>query len=465
MKKQTKRYFFVGIGGSGMSALAEFSRRQGAEVAGSDRNYDRAVDGALYRRLQDRGISLYAQDGSGIIEGIDEVIVSAAVENDNPDLKKARLLSLPVTLRSEFLARMFNQTDGIAVAGSSGKSTITAMAASVMDAGGLDPTVINGAVMPEYQRAGSIGNVKVGKSDYLLIETDESDGSIVSYFPKIGILANISKDHKPIAELRELFSCFLTNTKETIIVNRDCPHVRELSARLSPDNVVSFGLMGEADIQGRDIILSRSGASFQVNGTEFEIPVPGMHNVSNALSVIALGMVLQIPVQTIGESLRKFQGVARRLQRMGEAGGVTVLDDFSHNPAKIAAALATIKPEARRVVLIYQPHGYGPTRFLKDELAETFNKCLTSEDLLIVLDIYYAGGTVDASISAADLQSGVHVPRTESGLSRPAVVECVREFAQAGDIVVIMGARDATLTDLAQEILAQVDKKSATSTE
>jgi UDP-N-acetylmuramate--alanine ligase len=396
---------------------------------------------------------LYPQDGSGISDEIDQVVVSAAVEEENPDLKKARLLSLPVTVRSAFLAEIFNRSKGIGVAGSSGKSTITAMAAQVLDAGGLDPTVINGAIMPAYERCGSVGNVKVGKSDYMLVETDESDGSIVSYRAAIGVLANISKDHKPLEELRVIFKRFLYNTTGTVIVNADCPHVQELSARLSPNNVISFG-MDKADIHPRNIAVSRRGSTFFVDDVQFEVPVPGMHNVSNALAVIALSTSLGIPLETTQSALAQFQGVARRLQLVGQAGGVVVIDDFSHNPAKISAALATIKPGAKRVVLIYQPHGYGPTRFLRNELAETFNKCLTSEDFLIVLDIYYAGGTADTSISAADLLSGVNVPRTESGLSRADVVECVRAFVQNGDSVVVMGARDPTLTDFAKDILA-----------
>ncbi len=457
---QIRHYFFVGIGGSGMSALAQLSRNQGAEVSGSDRNHDRAVDSALYHQLQEEGIVLYPQNGSGITEVVDEVICSAAVEEDNPDLKKARQLAIPVTFRSEFLARIFNRARGVAVAGSSGKSTITAMAATVMDEARLDPTVINGAVMPAYRHGASVGNVRVGKSDYLLVETDESDGSIASYYPEIGILANISKDHKPIGELKEIFGRFLANTKSTIIGNADCPYVMEVCARFSPSNVISFGVRAEADICAYDVILSKSAATFKVDNTPFELAVPGLHNVSNALAAIALGVVLRIPVPTMSNALRMYQGVARRLELVGVVGGIAVVDDYSHNPAKIAAALAALRPGANRVIVIYQPHGYGPTRFLRDELVETFNKCLTPEDFLIVLDIYYAGGTVDASVSAADLLSEVHVPRAESGLSRKHLIQKVKDFARAGDVIVVMGARDPTLSVLAREIIAALPNKS-----
>jgi UDP-N-acetylmuramate--alanine ligase len=293
----------------------------------------------------------------------------------------------------------------------------------------------------------------MGSSDFLLVETDESDGSIVSYYPEIGILANISKDHKPLAELREVFGRFLANVKGTIIVNADCPFVKELSARFSPGNMVSFGLKGDGDICARDITLSESAATFTVNETRFRLPAPGIHNVSNALAGIALGTVFQIPFGAMREALETFQGVARRLEVVGSAGGIRVIDDYSHNPAKIAAALAAVRQRAGRVVLIYQPHGYGPTRFLKEELIETFNKCLTSEDFLILLDIYYAGGTVDASISAADLLEGVHVPRAEKAASRKGVARQVTDFVESGDDVVVMGARDPTLSDLARAIV------------
>lgn len=442
-----------------MSALAQVSHRRGAVVSGSDRSHDRGIDAEFFAQLASQGISLYPQDGSGITSALDEVIISAAVEDDNPDLQKARALRLPITLRSHFLARLFNSCRGIAVAGSSGKSTITAMAAQIMEAGHLDPTVINGAVIRGYERFGGPGNVRVGSSEYVLVETDESDSSLVHFHPEVGILANISKDHKPLPELSEIFYCFLKNVKGQAIVNIDCPHVQELYSRFPSDNVVSFGIKHPGHLHPADIVMGEHGSTFTVHGTIFRLPVPGVHNISNALAAIALGTTLGLSLKIMSAALQQFRGVARRLELIGTERGIKVFDDYAHNPAKIAAALETLKAIGKRVILIYQPHGYGPTRFLKDELTETFNRSLTSDDVLILLDIYYAGGTVDPSITSAELLEGVHIPQAEGGSDRERIVKRVRKIATTGDVIVVMGARDSTLSDLARSLVESLGKE------
>ena len=428
-------------------------------VSGSDRNYDCGVDPELFGRLCHQGISLFPQDGSGITEALDEVVVSAAVEEGNPDLRRAAELGLPVSSRSHFLARIFNQSRGIAVAGSSGKSTITAMAARIMDAAGLDPTVINGAVIPEYRTTGNVGNLKLGNSDYLLIETDESDGSVAQYHSEVGILANISKDHKPLCELKEIFSAFLKNIKSAAVVNMDCPYVRELCSRFPDVNMVSFALEHESNIHPASITRTAQGSSFRIEDVEFRLSVPGLHNVANALAAIALGRQLGISLTSMSQALSSFRGVARRLERVGCAGGITVFDDFAHNPAKIAASLSALRNEDNRIILLYQPHGYGPTRFFKDELVETFNNYLTSSDYLILLNIYYAGGTAEASISSTEILSAIHKPHAEVIQDRQQVPVRVLEIAQPGDVVIVMGARDPTLSNLARLLVTMFEEE------
>ena len=436
-----------------MSGLAQIIRAQGNIVSGSDRNYDAQKDQGLFSLLQSQGIRLFPQDGSGIGLTIDAVIFSGAIEPDNPDLKKTEELSLPVMSRSECLAQLFNSSQGIGVAGSSGKSTITAMAAKIMDEAALDPTVINGAIITDYEDLNGAGNAKLGSSEYMLVETDESDGSLVNFYPEIGILANISKDHKPIPELIKIFSRFLGNTKKTTVINADCPFSRGLAAEVDSEKVVTFGYDPKSNIRAEAVELSKHASSFMVEETPFFIKVPGKHNISNALAAIALGVTLEIPLSTMSRALSTFRGVKRRLELVGEAKGVLVYDDFSHNPAKITAALETVRQMGSRVILLYQPHGYGPTKLLQEELVKTFNDRLTPADILILLDIYYAGGTADRSVSSGDLLREVRVPLAEHVRDRKDVIRRIDEKSKPGDVIVVMGARDNTLSELAKDIV------------
>ena len=444
-----------------MSGLAQIIRAQGDVVSGSDRKFDQQRDNAMFSFFQSQGIKIFPQDGTGISREIDEVIISGAIEGDNLDFKKARKLSLPVITRSELLARLFNNSWGIAVAGTSGKSTITAMAAKVMDEARLDPTVINGAILSEYKNQSSLGNVKRGNSHFMLIETDESDGSLVKFYPQIGILANISKDHKPIPALIKIFSGFIENIKNGLIVNFDCPFSRELSSRIPPEQVVTFGFTQGSGVRAEEITLTGISATFKVQETFFSLPLPGKHNVANALAAIALGIKLTIPLATISQALRRFRGVERRLSLVGETSGIKVFDDFSHNPAKIAAAIDSLKLIGSRLIVIYQPHGFGPTKLIKDELVEIFNVMLKRTDILILLDIFYVGGTTERSLSSADLVNEIFIPRAKNLGDREQVIAQVTEIAKPGDVVVVMGARDNSLTDLAHKILRGLKNKTA----
>ena len=441
-----------------MSGLAQIIRDQGNFVSGSDRNYDKQRDGELFACLESRNIKLFPQNGSGIVPNIDEVIASGAIENNNPDLKKAREFSLPIISRSEFLAGIFNTSQGIGVAGSSGKSTITAMAAKVLDEAEFDPTVINGAIIPDYKHWGGLGNAKSGTSRYMLIETDESDGSLINFYPEVGILANISKDHKPIPELIQIFSRFIENTKEAVILNSDCPYSKELGRKTSGKKVITFGFAEKSQIKAEAVKLFNDGSAFRVQETPFSLQVPGKHNVSNALAAIALGVTLGIPLSVVSHALERFQGIKRRLELVGETRGIRVYDDFSHNPAKIAAALETLRPMGSRLILIYQPHGYGPTKLLQGELVETFNDKLTQADILILLDIYYVGGTADTSICSADLLKAIRIPQAENLKNREKVILRVGEISKPGDVVVVMGARDNTLSELAYSIVKKLNR-------
>jgi UDP-N-acetylmuramate--alanine ligase len=448
-----KKYFFVGIGGSGMNPLAQILRQRGYWIGGSDRSFDRGTNAALFEKLQALGILLFPQDGSGITGDLDTLVVSTAIEAQNRELEQARSLSIPVMHRADLLAQIFNSGYGIAIAGTSGKTTVTGMTASVLDAAGKDPTVINGGIIRQYESQARIGNAKAGTSDIVLIETDESDGSIVKFRPRIGVITNISKDHKELGELRQLFQTFAGNTSETLIVNGDDRKIRALGL----SNAMTFGME-----QSNRIILDKvqhgaQGTIFEVQGNAFHLSVAGLHNVYNAAAAIAVGVVMGLPKEAIQEGIRSFTGTRRRLDIVSRKNGITIVDDFAHNPDKIASSIAALKSMGERLIVIFQPHGYGPTRFLLNELAATFSASLNTSDLLFLLPIYDAGGTADRSISTADLANKIQGPKITCAINRKEIIEQVADMVTAGDVIAVMGARDDTLSEFAQAIAEAVN--------
>ena len=447
-----KKYYFVGIGGSGMNPLAQILRARGAWVGGSDRSFDRGTNAALFEKLQRQGISLFPQDGRGITSDLDAIVVSTAIESQNVELNQAQLRSIPVIHRADLLADIFNSAYGIGIGGTSGKTTVTAMAASVLDAAGKDPTVINGGIIKQYESSLRIGNAKGGTSDIILIETDESDGSIVKFRPRIAVITNISKDHKEISELRQLFQAFAKNTADTVIVNGDDPEIRTLGI----GGAVTFGMGAGNLIAVGKMQQDESGTSFEVQGNRFLLSVPGLHNVYNAAAAIAVGMVMGLPMEAIQEGIRSFAGTRRRLDIVSRENGITVADDFAHNPHKIASSIAALKSLGKRLIVIFQPHGYGPTRFLLNELAASFSASLASSDILFLLPIYDAGGTADRSISSTDLSQKINGPQVNCVKERKEVIEQVASIAKTGDVIAVLGARDDTLSEFAQEIAEAV---------
>ncbi len=435
-----------------MNPLAQILRQRGHWVGGSDRSFDRGTNTELFKKLQDLGISLFPQDGSGITEDLDAIIVSTAIEAQNREIERARAVSIPVMHRAELLAEIFNAGFGIAIAGTSGKTTVTGMTASVLDAAGKDPTVLNGGIIRQYESQARIGNAKAGTSDIVLIETDESDGSIVKFKPRIGVITNISKDHKELGELRQLFQTFAGNTAETLIVNGDDREIRTLGI----GSAVTFGMEAANRIAAEKVQQDKSGTAFEVQGNLFHLSVPGLHNVYNAAAAIAVGMVMGLPMEAIQEGIRLFAGTRRRLDIVSRENDITVVDDFAHNPDKIAASIAALKSMGERLIVIFQPHGYGPTRFLLSELAASFSASLKPFDLLFLLPIYDAGGTADRSISSADLANKIQGPKTNCAIDRKEVMEKVADIVRTGDVIAVMGARDDTLSEFAQAIAGAV---------
>jgi UDP-N-acetylmuramate--alanine ligase len=458
--------FFSGIGGSGMLPLASIVRAGGARVAGSDRSLDAGRTPHKFDYLRSLGIQLFPQDGSGVQEGM-TLVTSAAVENTVPDVVRARELRLTQLTRPQFLARLLNDAQrSVAVGGTSGKSTVTGMIGWILNACHRQPTVMNGAVMKNFVTPSApFASALVGDPELFISEVDESDGSIALYQPEIAVLTNISLDHKEMDELRQLFAHFL-NCSRKAVLNLDCPETRALSETVPADKVIGYGLDSPAaDFMGKDLQLQPDGVTFALEAEgerhDVRLAVPGRHNASNALAAIAAARALGVRIGDAVTALARFEGLKRRLETVGEAGGVTVIDDFAHNPDKIDATLATLRAQPGRLLIMFQPHGYGPLRKMGGELAGSLSGGMTPDDRLYLPDPVYQGGTVEKSrgsdwlaeqVRAAGKQAE-HIPQ------RADIGDALVAEAKSGDRILIMGARDDTLIDFARELVERIGSR------
>ena len=460
--------FFSGIGGSGMLPLASIVRASGARVAGSDRSLDAGRTPHKFDYLRSLGIQLFPQDGSGLQPGM-TLVTSAAVEETVPDVVRAKELGLTHLRRPEFLAKLLNSAQrSIAVGGTSGKSTVTGMIGWILHACHRQPTVMNGAVMKNFSTPSApFASALVGDPELFVSEVDESDGSIALYRPEIAVLTNISLDHKEMDELRQLFAHFL-NASRKAVLNLDDPETRALSATVPEDKVIGYGFDSPgADFMGKDLKLEAGGAAFAVEAEgerhEVRLIVPGRHNASNALAAIAAARGLGVPVADAAAALERFEGLRRRLETVGTANGVTVIDDFAHNPDKIAASLATLRAHPGRLLIMFQPHGYGPIAKMGEELAEAFAQGLAPDDRLYLPDPVYQGGPVERSRGSDWLAQQVrklggeaeHIPE------RAKIGEALASDARSGDRILIMGARDDTLIDFARDLVERLAQRSS----
>lgn len=448
-------YFFCGIAGSGMSALAQLLRHQGHEIIGSDRSIDRGENEELAGALLEQEIMLVPQDGQAVDDDVDMLVVSSAVETKIPDVQAAMHHGVPVVKRAELLAEHFNAGAGIAIGGTSGKSTVTAMVGHILRGAGRKPSVVNGAIMVNAQEPPWLGNAICGDPSLMVIEADESDGTIALYRPKVGVVTNLTLDHKPLPELRELFGRFCEQTRDIVVLNADDEETMALADR-ARQRVLTFGFCEAANVRGEELILDAEGCRFKVDGLDIGLRQLGKHNAQNALAAIAAALAMDIPVKESAKALATFDGVARRLQLVGQANGITVYDDFAHNPEKIAAALGALQITCTRMLVVYQPHGFGPTKFLKDGLIRAFAACLRENDWLVMPEIYYAGGTADQDISSQDLVEAIASVGRQAAFvaDRREIPAWLAEHAEPGDMIVVMGARDPGLPAFAQAILA-----------
>jgi len=451
------RFHYAGLGGSGMSALAQFQVMTGGRASGSDRAFDHGERASLRAQLEGLGIEVLPQDGSGIGPDCAALIVSTAVEEQVPDYTAAVARGVPIVHRSELLAHFVSAYRSIAVTGTSGKSTVTAMIFEILRGAGRDPSVITGGDLPLLQAEGLPGNAYAGSSDLLVVEADESDGSLIRYAPAIGVILNLQRDHKEMADVAAMFHVLRARIRDALVVG-DAENLDAFAG-----GALRFGLSPRADIRGLDVVLGASSSRFRVEDTEFELPVPGEHNVMNALAAIAACRIVGVPLADMVGPLARFSGISRRFQTVGHAGGIEVVDDFAHNADKIAAAIRTAHLRAKRVLAIYQPHGYGPTRFLRPDFVATFARELKPEDRLWMLEVFYAGGTATRDFSAADIVAEIAARGTaaEFAPSRDWLIAKLAEQASPGDLVLVMGARDPSLTELARSVLAALEQSSA----
>ncbi len=466
------KYFFCGIGGSGMLPLALIVQGQGHQVGGSDRSFDQGRTPEKFVWIRSQEITLYPQDGTGLTADYDALVVSSAIEDTIPEVRKAKELGLPIIKRAELLAGLFDKAKRrIAVGGTSGKSTTTGMLAWVLSEAGKNPTVMNGASFLNFtDPQNPYTSALVGSKDLFVAECDESDGSIILYHPATAILHNVALDHKPVAELIPVFRQYLEQSDRQIL-NVGNTIVRDNFAKDFAPTSFTYGFgVDSADINAVNYQPTQSGAHCTIiekdSGAkhELELTIPGKHNIENALAAIAAAYLEGVPVVESIRILAKFLGVGRRLENVGKYNNISVIDDFAHNPDKISAVLASLNEYSGRLIVVFQMHGYGPLKLMKDELADAFCAGLKAGDILIMPDVLYMGGTADRSYSSDDFikeinsRGGTREVRGEWVPTRESIINRITEIANSGDRIIVMGARDDTLPVFARQILESLKK-------
>jgi UDP-N-acetylmuramate--alanine ligase len=439
--RKYRHVHFVGIGGSGMSGIAEVLINLGYAVSGSDLKRS-----ATTERLASLGARIFEGHRSEHVAGAHVVVCSTAVRPDNPEVVEARRHGVPVIPRAEMLAELMRLKYGVAVAGSHGKTTTTSMVALVLDRGGLDPTVVVGG------RLGVLGSgARLGKGDFMVVEADESDRSFLKLSPTVAVVTNIDREHlDTYRDLRDVQDAFVGFANKvpfygSAVLCLDDPPVQDVLPEIER-RVVTYGLSPQAHVSARDVSLSPSGSQYTAlqGGTELgrvEVRIPGTHNVLNSLAAVAVGLDLDVAFESIQAGLASFTGVDRRFQVKGEQGGVLVVDDYGHHPTEIKATLEALRHRAgsRRTLVLFQPHRYTRTQHLWDEFCRAFHQA----DLLLVADIYPAGEEAIPGVTPQALVEAIgtrgHRQVVYAGDLRSAADRLCEE-AREGDVVLTLGA-------------------------
>ncbi len=443
MMRKTRHIHFVGIGGIGMSGIAEVLLNLGYAVSGSDLALSETT-----QRLQNGGATIFRGHDAAHVAGADVVVVSSAVKPDNPEVLMARERRIPVIPRAEMLAELMRMKYGVAVAGTHGKTTTTSLIATILAQGGLDPTVVIGG------RLNSLGsNAQLGQGDYLVAEADESDGSFLLLSPTIGVVTTLDAEHldyyRDLSAIQDAFVQFVNRVPfyGCSVICLDQPHIQSIVPRMKK-RYVTYGMISQADYVVREIDFVGTRSRFDVyHGREhlgrFTLNLPGVHNVYNALAVIAVGRELDVGLPTIAEALDAFSGIHRRFEIVGTRDGVTVVDDYGHHPEEIRQTLRAAKavwPDARLVV-VFQPHRYTRTQALLDD----FHTAFYDADTLVLLDIYAASETPIPGVSSEGLYTGIKAHGHRRVMYMPArddVLPFLRDDMGEGDVLMTLGAGD-----------------------
>jgi len=411
-----RRVHFIGIGGVGMNGLAQLAIQSGYSVTGSDRAYD--AESEFFQALEQQHIRIFPQDGTGLDSGTDAVVFSTAIESDNPDLKQADLLGITRLHRSEFLKKLVCNSTLIAVAGTAGKTTTTGLLGWIFDCLGKDPSVYNGAAVLNWKQFPALGNVRKGSSDIWIIEADESDKSLLNFHPTHSIITNISRDHYELDELHAMFDQFEKQTAGITI----------------------------------------RGSSSEVEDLNLSIPLLGKHNLENACCAVRLCLELGLDLDRVREAVSTFRGIERRLEIVGQVMGVTVIDDYAHNPAKIAASLSAVAETYGTVHAFWRPHGFTPLFQGMDDFIEVFTAHWRKHGgSLFILPVYYAGGTVQRKLTSADLVDRLNAAGVPAALVQDYKIlhDELKSRAVSGDAILGMGARDPELPLFAKRLTTE----------
>jgi UDP-N-acetylmuramate--alanine ligase len=443
MYRKQYHIHFVGIGGIGMSGIAELLLNLGYRVSGSD-----IMETGITRRLSRLGGQIYIEHHADQIKGADVVVMSSAIRPDNPEILAASLASVPVIPRAEMLAELMRLKYSIAVAGAHGKTSTTSMMAAVLGAGGLDPTVVIGGKLK-----GIDTNAVLGKGDFIVAEADESDGSFLKFNPTISVITNIDLEHldfyKSMEEIKRVFLAFIDRLPfyGTAVLCLDNEHLQNLIPKVKK-RFITYGINPQADFQATNIRFDGIRTCFTVIRSgermgDICLNLPGVHNVSNALASIAVGCELDIAFQTIRQALETIGGVGRRLEIKGNLNGVTVIDDYGHHPTEVRVTLEAIRQSwpDRRVVVVFQPHRYTRTRDLFDE----FTRAFYQSDLLVVMPIYAAGETAITGIDHDTLVHAIrlHGHKTVMAAADPShALQLLEKHLAPGDLLLTLGAGD-----------------------
>ena len=453
MYGHTHRIHFIGIGGSGMSGLAEVLLNMGYQVTGSDL---KASD--VTERLTAIGGRVFTGHAASNVEGAQVVVYSSAVRPDNPELLAARTAAIPVIGRADMLAELMRMKYGIAVGGSHGKTTTTSMVASVLSRGGLDPTVVVGG------RLRAIGaNALLGHGRFLVAEADESDGSFLRLSPAVTVITNIDRehlDHYPdLAAIRQAFVYFANRVPfyGVSVLCVDDVHVREILPSVIKRSLL-YGTRDEAEVRAVDVVLRPDGSRFGVVAAgarlgDVTLHVPGRHNVLNALAAVAVGLELEVGFGHIAEALDGFRGVGRRFEMRGEEAGVRVVDDYGHHPTEVAATLQAARQSGGKVLVIFQPHRYSRTAALREE----FGACFADADRVWVLDVYAAGEAPIEGASGRSIVEAAHAHGAAHVAYAPSAAEAAAAAVAAagsGDMILTLGAGD--ISKLGDELVQRL---------